>query len=237
MQPFLLFSLPLMLLDQGGAGREDGWEGQKQSADSGTPLLSDQTRKNRYDATSDERRAYSCHFVSFSPEGSTLIVIITAYLKKMRHSPNAVRNQRGIAESVALRAESRNLLKSWLTRMLYRNNPAAPAIIERHSVSAKAFPSLEIASARVASATDGAAPNNPAKLVGLKRPPTVANAETTSPPIRKRAISSIKGSHPVLLALLGRLVSFCTDTFSECGDFLIAHGFVWASRRITPPRP
>jgi hypothetical protein len=34
-------------------------------------------------------------------------------------------------------------------------------------------------------------------IVGLKRLPTVANAETTRPPIRKRAIASLKGFHSV----------------------------------------
>ena len=138
------------------------------------------------------RRAYSCHLVCFSPEGSILMVI--AYLKKMLHSPKAVRNHSGTAERVAAIADSRNLLRSWLTRILYRQSPAAPAIIERHSVPAYVLPSFEIASARVARATDGAAPNNPAKVIGLKRPPTVANADTTNPPIRKRASESLKAA-------------------------------------------
>src|ERR1700733_4021668 len=139
-----------------------------------------------------KRRRYSCHFVCFSPEGSTLIVIARAYLKKIRHNPKAVRIQSGNAKSVAIRADRRNLLRSWVTRILYRQSPAAPANIERHSVAAKSLPSFEIVIARVARATDGAAPNNPAKLVGLKRPPAVANADTTKPPIRKRASASIK---------------------------------------------
>lgn len=70
----------------------------------------------------------------------------------------------------------------------------APAIIERHSLAAYALPSFEIANARVASATEGAAPNNPPKLVGLKRPPTIAKAETTSPPMRKRTTASLKAA-------------------------------------------
>ena len=90
---------------------------------------------------------------------------------KMRHNPNAVRNHSGIEESVALRADILNLFKSWLTRILYRQRDAAPASMERHSVPAYTLPSFEMVSARVARATDGAAPNNPAKLVGLKRPP------------------------------------------------------------------
>jgi hypothetical protein len=53
------------------------------------------------------------------------------------------------------------------------------------------LPSLEIVSASVARATDGAAPNNPAKLVGLKSPPTVAKSDTINPPIRNRASASV----------------------------------------------
>jgi hypothetical protein len=115
---------------------------------------------------------------------------------KMRHNPNAVRNHSGIEESVALRADILNLFKSWLTRILYRQRDAAPASMERHSVPAYTLPSFEMVSARVARATDGAAPNNPAKLVGLKRPPRVANADTTIPPIRNLMRISVKRVAP-----------------------------------------
>jgi hypothetical protein len=48
-----------------------------------------------------------------------------------------------------------------------------------------------MANPNVAKATEGAAPNNPAKLVGLNKPPTAANAETTAPPITNRTIASM----------------------------------------------
>lgn len=48
------------------------------------------------------------------------------------------------------------------------------------------LPSTAAESARVASATDGAAPNSPAKLFGLNRSPSSANVETDSPPMMKR---------------------------------------------------
>src|SRR5580704_1091261 len=63
---------------------------------------------------------------------------------------------------------------------------SAPAIIERASVDA--YDGLSVASvrARVANATEGAAPNKPAKLFGLRMSPSAENADTTVPPIRKR---------------------------------------------------
>src|SRR4051812_9669960 len=67
----------------------------------------------------------------------------------------------------------------------------------------------------VARATDGAAPNRPAKLFGRKMSPSRANAETTRPPRKKRTRNSLMASPPRgapsglllrhLLALLARL--------------------------------
>lgn len=53
-------------------------------------------------------------------------------------------------------------------------------------VAALSLPSAMTESARVASATEGAAPNKPAKLFGLKRSPSSAKVETDIPPIIKR---------------------------------------------------
>jgi hypothetical protein len=47
----------------------------------------------------------------------------------------------------------------------------------------------------VASATDGAAPNRPAKLFGRRMSPTVTNADTTMPPTKKRT------TYPVILVV------------------------------------
>ena len=46
-------------------------------------------------------------------------------------------------------------------------------------------------SAKVARARDGAAPNSPAKLLGLNRSPRIENADTTIPPIANRRSSSL----------------------------------------------
>lgn len=47
-------------------------------------------------------------------------------------------------------------------------------------------PSVAIVSAKVASATDGAAPKSPAKLFGFNTSPMIAKTDTTAPPTRKR---------------------------------------------------
>src|SRR5581483_10025204 len=52
----------------------------------------------------------------------------------------------------------------------------------------------------VASATDGAAPNKPAKLFGRSTSPSAANADTAQPPIRKRQSSCVIVHAPSKLA-------------------------------------
>src|SRR3984893_10962898 len=70
----------------------------------------------------------------------------------------------------------------------------APPIIERASIAAYDFPSVSAVSAKVASATEGAAPKRPAKRLGLKMSPRSAKAETSVPPsTMRRRISFIEG--------------------------------------------
>src|ERR1700688_4942416 len=75
----------------------------------------------------------------------------------------------------------------------YKKKTKAPAIMERASVAAYIFPFAAIVSPRVASAMDGAAPNNPAKLFGFSTSLRAANADTATPPIRNRKIRSFTG--------------------------------------------
>src|SRR5579872_5111240 len=49
----------------------------------------------------------------------------------------------------------------------------------------------------VASAMEGAAPNSPAKLLGLKISASTAKIETTAPPIKKRRTSSVIPGLPI----------------------------------------
>jgi len=72
----------------------------------------------------------------------------------------------------------------------YKKKTNAPATMERASVAAYVFPLAAMVSPRVASAMDGAAPNNPAKLFGFSTSPKAANADTTIPPITNRKIRS-----------------------------------------------
>jgi hypothetical protein len=51
------------------------------------------------------------------------------------------------------------------------------------SIEAYALPSFATVSAKVARETEGAAPNNPAKLRGFSNSPKRAKVETTAPPI------------------------------------------------------
>ena len=65
--------------------------------------------------------------------------------------------------------------------MLYRHNASDPIIMERPSRAAYAGPSFQKAIASVASAIDGAALNNPAKLFGRKTSASRAKVETANP--------------------------------------------------------
>ena len=75
----------------------------------------------------------------------------------------------------------------------YKKKTNAPAIMERASVAACIFPFAAMVRPSVASAMDGAAPNNPAKLFGFSTSPKAANAETATPPITNRKIRSFTG--------------------------------------------
>ena len=83
-----------------------------------------------------------------------------------------------------------------MTQQAYARNAIAPAIMERASRAAYQEPSVAIVKASVARAIDGAAPNNPAKLFGLRIFPKVANAETKSPPTRNRNKSDVSMTDP-----------------------------------------
>jgi len=70
-------------------------------------------------------------------------------------------------------------------------NAIAPAIMEWASVEAYDVPSVATVSPKVASATDGAAPNSPAKVFGFNRSPMIANADTLH---RRRGTERESGS-------------------------------------------
>ncbi len=61
-----------------------------------------------------------------------------------------------------------NFMTSRITIKTYKKRAIAPTIIERDSAAAYNFPSVRMVSPTVASATEGAAANRPAKLLGLQ---------------------------------------------------------------------
>jgi hypothetical protein len=73
-------------------------------------------------------------------------------------------------------------------------------------LAAYAAPFVATASPKEASATEGAAPNKPAKLFGFNRSPRTANKETIVPPIRNRTRSCVMKVSPL---------RFCRQ---ECDD-------------------
>src|SRR5277367_6279866 len=66
--------------------------------------------------------------------------------------------------------------------------------MERASRAAYAVPLPAIVSPNVANATEGAAPNSPAKLLGFNISPKTENSATTIPPTKKRKNISFNGS-------------------------------------------
>ena len=78
----------------------------------------------------------------------------------------ATPNQTGIMAKAMAKAERFRRISIREHKNAYTENAAAPATMERASVAAKIVPSFHTAIPRLASATDGAAPNNPAKLFG-----------------------------------------------------------------------
>ena len=94
-----------------------------------------------------------------------------------------------------------------ITQQAYARNAIAPAIMERASRAAYQEPSVAIVKPSVARAIDGAAPNNPAKLFGLRIFPKVANAETKSPPTRNRNKSDVSMTDPQYCLAAPALIS------------------------------
>jgi hypothetical protein len=90
-------------------------------------------------------------------------------------------------------AVARNLVlaRNWTHTEAYAKNAALPTTMERASTAEYVFPFASIVIPSVASAIEGAAPNNPAKLFGFKTSPRTAKTETTRPPTKKR-ISNCK---------------------------------------------
>jgi len=71
---------------------------------------------------------------------------------------------------------------------------ATPKIIERASVAAVAVPWTSTVNPSEANATEGAAPNSPANVFGLRTSEITENTDTTKPPIKNRMMRSFNVS-------------------------------------------
>jgi len=108
------------------------------------------------------------------------------YRRTKSQIPNAPENQVRSRLEVSQMAGNLDRTAKLITQVEYIRKPTAPAIMERDSNAAYKEPWVATVSTRDARATEGAAPNKPAKLFGFRMVPKVENAETNSPPIRKR---------------------------------------------------
>src|ERR1700729_1187934 len=107
--------------------------------------------------------------------------------------------------------------------------------MERASRVAYAVPLLAIVSPKVANATEGAAPNSPAKLLGFNTSPRAENSATTIPPTKKRksislngitrlhaALALLQGSHSIFDPSTRFLRSFhVQDPVLFAGEFMV----------------
>ncbi len=118
------------------------------------------------------------------------------YLSTTNQMPKADATHMKRSADVRSMAGGLNRNIKCMTQQAYARNAIAPAIMERASRAAYQEPSVAIVKPSVARAIDGAAPNNPAKLFGLRIFPKVANAETKSPPTRNRNKSDVSMTDP-----------------------------------------
>jgi hypothetical protein len=125
----------------------------------------------------------------------------------------------------------RFLIISQLHNVAYAQKASAPTIIERASIAAKSLPFVAIVSPRVASATEGAAANKPAKLLGLRMSPRAANNDTMRPPMAKRKMSCVINNFAPKLRATKSAADPALLRFPRQYDLL------WRSVRITPGRP
>jgi hypothetical protein len=114
---------------------------------------------------------------------------MVGYLRKASQNPKEIANHKASMVTLARSACHRNRIIRRHVTQAYARKATAAAAMERASVLAYDFPSVTTVSARVASPTEGAAPNSPAKLLGFKTSARAAKKETINPPTRKRKTS------------------------------------------------
>ena len=132
-----------------------------------------------------KRTRYSYHFVLASAP-RLKETFICRYRRNSAQVPRAAASHTMRLPIVAGAASSGLCSMSQVQSAEYTRKDAAPTTMDRASRAAYAFPSAKIVSPSVARATDGAAPNKPAKLFGFSTSLRQANSKTIVPPTRNR---------------------------------------------------
>jgi hypothetical protein len=148
-----------------------------------------------------KRTRYSYHFVLASAP-MLKEAFICCYRRNSAQVPSATPSHTMRLPIVAGAASTFLRSISQVQRAEYIKRHAAPTTMDRASRAAYTFPSAKTVNPRVAKATDGAAPNRPAKLFGFSTSPRQANRETIVPPTRNRnkycsKAGSYRGAHVI----------------------------------------
>jgi hypothetical protein len=177
--------IALMLFQQGGAGGEDHGKSQEKSGHDRAEVSCDQA--GGYIDQPPEHEAYQefvavrlsgCCQINRHPPDDSRYRMLNA---PAAHSPQS---SKPATETSAAGHRPRGITEQ--TAAAYTMKAPAARNIVRASMDAVATPCWLAVNAKVTRATEGAAPNSPAKLLGLSTSPVRANRLTTNPPIRKR---------------------------------------------------
>src|SRR5690348_7614419 len=177
------FLLALVLGDQCGSRRQDRGKGEKEAADFGAGAFgngggggADQPAEYEAQQVLEPFRAGERAEIDFDDHDAPS-------RRKPHHRAKAAANQTGSETSAAASGCMRPRSSKRLSTAAYRPSAMAPKTRERHSRLAYILPCLAMVSPRLASASEGAALNRPAKLLGFRRSPINAKSDTTTPPI------------------------------------------------------
>lgn len=187
--PLRLF-LPLALRNERSGRRKDCWKREKEAAPGGTERL--RNKSSSYCRQTSERKS-NC----------VLLPLRSAKCREIDGDSHGCARANRIPPDIAIASQAVRLTNVMVMTLVWprQNQPRhtqaytqramAPMTIERASRAAYRAPLAWIVSARVASATEGAAPKTPAKLFGREISPTMAKRQTAKPPSKNRTTNSI----------------------------------------------
>jgi hypothetical protein len=125
---------------------------------------------------------------SFSAENLRWIISYVILSKLVRGRARQQTNSLAVEAANALKFRR---MMNWHTKKLKNANAGAPTAIDRASMATQSAPCSPNARVSVASATVGAAPKRPEKLLGRSTSARLATASTTMPPAMNRTTYSM----------------------------------------------